>query len=347
MSFVMTTNKNARQFRWCSIALLTLGMCSGAVASSPSDPQCPSGNFAEFAQVFSSQPEIQKASIASSVQELRVVADGDKPKVVQRNIKALDAAELNVLVPENAAASSLTIKVDLPNKLIVRDQAGKFLKVFVFKHGDCWVLDRVEDWSLENVSDVVSRTEKLLPGQRELRKGAWFDRLANHASPESGVYLYAAALDSYLAGAQEGSPQAALAAAGISLSGQAPRLDNSKIVDLLIAASKSIPDAGVTLANFYCDEGEYDDKHVCINPQQSMAALESAASRGSVDALSQLGEVYEVGTVVPADLPRAMACYQEVQKKDPESGTRGVDHLAAQGVVADNSIQCLKAGSFR
>ncbi|MFC6692711.1 hypothetical protein ACFQD2_19330 [Pseudomonas lini] len=115
----------------------------------------------------------------------------------------------------------------------------------------------------------------------------------------------------------------------------------------MIAASKSIPDAGVTLANFYCDEGEYDDKQVCINPQLSMAALESAASRGSVDALSQLGEVYEVGTVAPADLPRAMACYQEVQKKDPESGTRGVDHLAAQGVVADNSIQCLKAGSFR
>lgn len=78
-----------------------------------------------------------------------------------------------------------------------------------------------------------------------------------------------------------------------------------------------------------------------------MDTLENAASRGSVAALSQLGEVYEAGTVVPADLPRAMACYREVQKTDPESGTRGVDHLAAQGVVADNSIQCLKAGSIR
>ncbi len=81
----------------------------------------------------------------------------------------------------------------------------------------------------------------------------------------------------------------------------------------------------MTLANFfYCDEGEYDDKQVCINPQLSMAALESAASRGSVDALSQLGEVYEVGTVAPADLPRAMACYQEVQKKRILSPAREV-----------------------
>lgn len=343
----MTTNKHVRLVKWCSIALLTLGMHTGAFASSSIDAQCPSDDFTEFVKVFASQPEIQKAFIASPVQEIRVVFDVDKPKVVKRKLKTLDATELSVLIPEKAAESNLTIKVDLPDKVIVRDQAGRFLKIFVFKKDNCWVLSRVEDWSLENVLEGVARTEKLSPGERELKKGVWFDRLANHASPESGVYLYAAALDSYLAGAEQGSPQAALSAAGISLSGQAPRLDNTKILDLLVAASKGIPGAGVTLANFYCDEGEYDDKHVCINPQQSMAALESAARRGSVDALIQLGEVYDVGTVVPADPPRAMACYLEVQKMDSEAGTRGVDHLASKGVVADNSTQCLKAGSFR
>jgi hypothetical protein len=347
MKFVIRTNKNVRQLKWFSLVLLTLGMHTGAFGSSSIDAQCPSDDFAEFVKFFASQPEIQKAFIASPVEEIRVVFDGDKPKVVKRKLKTLDATELSVLIPEKAGGSDLTIKVELPNKVIVRDETGGFLKIFVFKKDNCWVLSRVEDWSLENVLEGVAGTEKLSPGERELKKGVWFDRLANHASPESGVYLYAAALDSYLAGAQQGSPQAALSAAGISLSGQAPRLDNTRILDLLVTASKSIPDAGVTLANFYCDEGEYDDKHVCINPQQSMAALESAARRGSVDALIQLGEVYEVGTVVPADLPRAMACYLEVQKMDSEVGTRGVDHLAAQGVVADNSTQCLKAGSFR
>lgn len=342
----MTKNKHIRQLKWVSIALLTLGVCSGAFASSSSDLQCPSDNFAGFVKVFSSEPEVQKSFTTSPVQELQVTADGEKPKVVERSLKTLDPAGLKVLVPENAAESKLTIQIKLPNKLIVRDQAGEFLKIFIFKHGDCWSLHRVEDWSLEAVMDAVARTEKLSPGERELKKGAMFDRLVNLASPESGVYLYAAALDSYLAGAQQGSAQAAYAAAGISLSGQAPRLENAKILDLLITAFNSIPDAGLTLADFYCDEGEYDDRRVCINPQKSIATLENAARRGSTNALLLLGEVYEVGNVVPVDLPRAMACYQEAKKSGLESGTRAVDRLAVQGVVADSSIQCLKAGSF-
>lgn len=345
MKFVMTTNRNVSQFKWCSIALLTLGMCSGAFASSSSDPQCSSENFAEFVKAFSAQPEIQKAFVTSPVQELRVVADGDEAKVVERDLKALDADELSVLAPENAAKSNLTIQVDLPNKVIVRDQVGAFLKIFIFKHGDCWALSRIEDWSLEKAIDAVAGTEKLSPGDKEFKKGAMFDRLVNQASPESSVYLYTSELNSYLAGARQGSAQAAFAAAGISLSGQAPRLDNAKILDLLITASKSIPEAGLTLADFYCDEGEYDDKHVCINPQQSIAALEDAARQGSNDALTRLGEVYETGTVLPTDLPRAMACYQEAQKNGLES--RGLVRLASQGVVAGNSIQCLKAGSSR
>ena len=144
----MTTNKHVRLVKWSSIALLTLGMHTGAFASSSVDAQCPSDDFAEFVKVFASQPEIQKVFIASPVQEIRVVFDGDKPKVVKRKLKALDAAALSVLVPENAAESNLTINIDLPNKVIVRDQVGGFLKVFVFKHDDCWVLNRVEDWSL-------------------------------------------------------------------------------------------------------------------------------------------------------------------------------------------------------
>jgi hypothetical protein len=341
----MTANKHIRLVKWYSIVLLTLGMHSGAFASSSIDAQCPSEDFEAFVEVFASQPEIQTAFTDSPVQEIRVVFDGDKPKVVKRKLKTLDPAELSVLIPEKAAELNLTIKVELPDKVIVRDGVGGFLKIFAFKHTNCWVLSSVEDWSLENVLEGVARTESFTPGERELKKGVWFDRLANHASPESGVYLYASALDSYLAGAQNGSPRAALSAAGISLSGQAPRLDNTKILDLLMMASKSIPDAGLTLADFYCDEGEYDDEHACINPQLSMTALEDAVRKGSNIALTRLGEVYETGTLQPADLPRAMACYQEAKKNGLES--RGVARLADQGVVANNSIQCLKAGSFR
>lgn len=342
--FVMTTNKYV--MKWFSIALLSLGMSSGAYASSSNATQCPSSDFVEFVKAFSSEPEIQKAFIAPSVKHVHVTADGKIPKVVERSLNAIDADELKVLLPENAAAANLIIQIKVPNRVIVRDEAGHFLKIFVFKRGDCWVLNRVEDWTLDAVMNEITQSEKLTPGELELKKGVIFDRLVNKASPDSGIYLYAAALDSYLDGARKGSPKAAIAAAGISLSGQAPRLENSKLLELFIQASKSIPDAGLGLSMFYCDEGNYDNERPCISPEKSMAALENAAQRGSINALVRLGEVYETGAVVPSDLPRAMACYQEAQRKDPESSKPSVERLATQGIVRNPSIKCIKAGSL-
>jgi hypothetical protein len=347
MKFVMTTNKHVRQTSWFSMALLSLGISSCAFASSPNDNQCPSGNFAEFVKAFSSEPEVQKDFIESPVKHVHVTADGKIPKVVERSLNTIAGNELKVLLPENAAKSNLKIEIKLPNRVIVRDEAGHFLKIFVFKHGDCWGLNQVEDWTLDAVMDEITQSEKSMPGELELKKGVIFDRLVNKASPESGIYLYAAALDSYLDGARKGSAQAAAAAAGISLAGQSPRLENAKILDLLVQASNSIPDVAVTLALFYCDEGDYESKRACIDPQKSIATLESASTRGSTQALIRLGEVYEGDTVVPSDLPRAVACYREAQKSDLEATTLAIDRLAAKGVVMDNSIQCIKAGSFR
>lgn len=343
----MTTNRYVRQMKWFSIVLLCWGMTSGAFASSSSTAQCPSGNFADFVKVFASEPETQKAFIASPLKHIHVIADGKIPKVVERSLGSISADELKVLLPENAAKLGLTIETKVPDRVVVRDEAGHFLKIFVFKHGDCWTLNRLEDWAIDAVMEEITQSEKLAPGELELKKGVIFDRLVNKASPESGIYLYAAVLDSYLDGARKGSAQAAVAAAGISLSGQAPRLENAKILDLFIQASTSIPDAGLALSRFYCDEGEYDYERPCTNPEKSIATLESAAQRGSTKALLRLGEVYETGNVVPSDRPRAMACYQEAQKKDPESSKPSVERLATEGVVTNHSIQCIKAGSFR
>lgn len=342
----MTTNRYVRQMKWFSIVLLCWGMTSGAFASSSSTAQCPSGNFADFVKVFASEPETQKAFIASPVKHVHVIADGKIPKVVERSLGSISADELKVLLPENAAKLDLTIETKVPDRVVVRDEAGHFLKIFLFKHSDCWALNRVENWAIDAVMEEITQSEKLTPGELELKKGVIFDRLVNKASPESGIYLYSAALDSYLDGARKGSAQAAFAAAGISLSGQAPRLENSRIVALLIQASEQVPDAGLTLADFYCDEGEYDESHGCINPRESIATLEHAARLGSTNALIRLGEVYEAGALVAADLPRAMACYRNIQKTDPKTATALVERLAARGVVSDNSIQCFEAGSF-
>ncbi|MBK5377528.1 sel1 repeat family protein [Pseudomonas sp. TH43] len=339
----MTTNKFV--MKWFSIALLSLGMSSGAYASSSNATQCPSSDFAEFVKAFSSEPEIQKAFIAPPVKHVYVTVDGKIPKVVERSLNAIDADELKVLLPENAASLNLKIEIELPNRVIIRDEKGHFLKIFVFKHDNCWALTRVEDWTLDAVMEEITQSEKMTPGELELKKGVIFDRLVNKASPESGIYLYAAVLDSYLDGARKGSAQAAVAAAGISLSGMAPRLDNEEILSLLIQAYNSIPDVAVALALFYCDEGDYEVKRACINPQKSIATLEGAAKRGSTRVLIRLGEIYEGDTVVPSDLPRALACYREAQKTMPQAVTRQFDRLVARG-ISDNSIQCIKAGSL-
>lgn len=312
--------------------LLAFGLSSDALAM-----QCPSESFADFAKAFSAKPDIRHAFTASPVQKLKVAVDGNRPRVMHQNLPVLDAGELNVL----STKSGLALQVMLPNKLIARDPAGTILKIFTFKRSDCWVLSGVEDWSLEEVLDAQAQTIELPPKERALRRGAMFDDLGNQAHSDSSAQLYEAALNSYLDGAQKGSAQAAFAAASISLSGQAPELATSEIFELLIIASKEVPDAGIALAEFYCDEGKYDQSRFCINPGKSLDALEGAARLGSADALVKLGDSYETGRLVAKNLPRAMACYLKAVNSDHESGRRGVTRLYTQGVVANNSILCL------
>ncbi|MPQ84268.1 sel1 repeat family protein [Pseudomonas sp. MAFF 730085] len=318
-----------------SVRVLVLLACgSGSVAVAAS---CPSDDFAAFVKEFSATPEVRQAFSASPLLKLEVAADGSKPRVIQKRITSLDADELNVF----SLKSGLIVQVKLPNRLIARDQQGSVLKILTFKHSDCWVVNRLEDWSLETVLDAQAQASALPADERALRRGAMFNDLGIYVQSDSSAQLYEAALDSYLDGAQKGSAEAAFAAASISLSGQAPQLATPRIYDLLITASNRIADAGVALAEFYCDEGEYDKSRACINPQKSLASLEGAARQGSASALIQLGESYETGKLVSRDLPRAMACYLDVEKSQREIGARAVARLAMQGVAANSAIQCL------
>ncbi|WP_258041320.1 hypothetical protein [Pseudomonas syringae] len=89
-----------------------------------------------------------------------------------------------------------------------------------------------------------------------------FNQLGMEIQSQLSAQLYVSALDSYLDGAEQGSADAAFAAAAISLSGQAPGLENTKILRLLIDASKSGPEVEVALADFYCNEGEHISKKI-------------------------------------------------------------------------------------
>jgi hypothetical protein len=339
--FVMTRNNRVRQFKLQCLALLAFGLCSGAFAAQSSTVQCPSDNFTDFVKAFSTRPEVQQAFIASPLVEQTVIATASKPRVVERKSQAFDLQSLAMLAPDNIAKSGLSMQVQLPNYVIVRDDNGEVLKIFTFKHNDCWLLTRAEDWSLETVLDVQSPKSKTSPGERALKRGALYNQLGSDTESSSSSQLYISALNSYLHGADQGSAEAAFAAAGISLSGQAPRLENARILQLLELAAKSVPEAGIALADFYCDEGNYEETRACVSPEKSLGALVNSAQLGSADARVQLGGAYETGAIVPVDLPRAMACYQEADRKGNEAGARGVERLSTQGITANNSIHCL------
>lgn len=337
----MTRSNRVRHLKLQCLALLAFGVCSEVFATQPISARCPSDNFADFVKEFSAKPEVQQAFIASPVIEQTVIATGSKPRAVQRQLKALSIQGLAMLSPDNIAESELSMQVQLPNQVFVRDHDGEVLKIFTFKHRDCWELARVEDWSLEKVLSALDAKFNASPGVRALKRGALYNQLAIETESSASTQLYISALNSYLNGADQGSAEAAYAAAGISLSGQAPRLSNEKILDLLLSASKSVPDAGVTLAGFYCDEGNYEETRACVSPGKSLEALVMAARLGSGDALIQLGAAYETGAIVSADLPRAMACYQQAEKAGHDAAALSIERLNTQGIVANNTIHCL------
>lgn len=335
IKFAMKGNERMKSYGFKFLILFILGTSPDAFAV-----ECPTHDFVEFIKEFSTNPEVQRAFTASPVVQQTVDQRGSAYRMVPRSLETLDA--LNLLPPafENAQKPNLNVTVQLPNQVYIRDNKGKFLKILTFNHRDCWMLYHIENWSLEKVLDAQDPSGKLSLAARAFKRGELFNQLAMETQSESSAQLYLSAFDSYLDGAEQGSAEAAFAAAAISLSGQAPRLENTKILGLLIDASKSVPEAGLALADFYCNEGESEETRACLNPEKSLDALLTAARSGAPSALIQLGSTYEVGAIVPNDLPRAMACYEEAEKGGHEAASSNVERLRNQGITVDNDTHC-------
>ncbi|KAA0988566.1 sel1 repeat family protein [Pseudomonas sp. ANT_J12] len=323
------------------LAWWALVMSSAAFAAEPGAVLCPSANFVEFVTAFTANPDTQPAFVASPVMELSVVSTGSKPLVVQRQVATLAPRSLTELSADYIAKSGLSLQVQLPNYVFVRDHKGEVLKAFTFKFGDCWKLVRVEDWSLEKVLSEQQGELRAAPGARALKRGALYDKLTNESGYPADVQLYVSSLDSYLDGAAQGNDQAAYAAASVSLSGQAPRLDNSKILELLSQGSRTLAQASHALSGFYCDEGEYGDPRPCADPAKSLAALKRSAAQGSPYALNDLGSAFQRGTLGIQDSPRALACYLAAANMGQEDSRTNAEQLSTQGIQVDPAKPCL------
>jgi len=296
---------------------------------------CPAESFLDFVKEFEDQAEVRQAYVHKPLTMQDVLVQGDQAMV--RSTKVADPTDKLETVFALQKNKGLKVDVERPDRVTMRDGNGEVLIILIFEQKDCWKLTRIEDWSLGQRLSTAKASD---PAAVALKRGAIYSHLAGETPSDSLIALYASALDSYLYGAHMGSAKAAYAAAGLSLSGQAPRLANERIQQLLETAAKSEAEAGITLAYFYCDAGESGTNRPCANPEKALQALEDIARLDPNAALMELGNAYASGDVTTQDMSRALACYLEAQAKGATDLDGVIADLKAKGAAAQESVHC-------
>jgi len=316
--------------------VLVAVFCTNGLINDANAAPCPAEKFDEFTKSFIQNTETRQTHIKQPLTLQRVVVNGDQVSVTSRKTKDSTREVEKVFALQKS--NELNVEVNFPDRLTLRDDKGESLIILLFEQENCWELEKIEDWSLGQHLPPGNTND---PAAVAVKRGNLYDRLAVETPSNSRVALYASALDSYLYGASLGSAKAAYLAAGISLSGQAPRLPNSLIQSLLETASRSEPEAGLTLASFYCDEGEPSDDHPCGNPEKSLKALQYSARLGSSAALVELGSAYAAGEITERDALRALACFQQAKAKGVHGLQPSIEALRTAGAEPSNTVDCL------
>lgn len=332
----MTSSLGARLTQQMASATLIMTIGATGLMLSSSASACTFKNFNDFTLAFQSQSGVRQQHIHNPLVAQQVQIQGSEPNTKTNEIDHPNAAVEQIFALQKS--DELSVSSSAPDRMILRDNKGETLFILLFDADNCWKLNRIENWSLGKEQALADAAES---AHAATQRGEIYNRLANETPSDSSIALYASALDSYLHAAELGSAKAAYLAAGISLSGQAPRLDNQQIQSLLETASQSEPDAGLTLANFYCDEGEYGESRPCENPEKSLEALKRSAHLGSQVALIELGSIYASGSITERNPQRALACYQEAQLKGAEGLRPSIDDLKANGVETSSTVHCL------
>lgn len=324
------------RFHLALSTVLVAIFCTNGLLNDANAASCPAEKFDEFTKSFIQNAETRQVHIKNPLVLQQVSVKGDQASVVSS--KALDPNREVDKVFALKKSNELNVEVSLPGRVTLRDDKGESLIILLFEQNNCWELEKIEDWSLGKRIFTDNSND---PAAVAIKRGGLYEHLAVETPSNSLVALYASALDSYLYGASLGSAKSAFLAAGISLSGQAPRLPNSLIQSLLETASRSEPEAGLTLASFYCDEGELSENRPCMNPEKSLQALQDSARQGFSIALVELGSAYVTGGITERDPLRALACFQEAKSMGIHGLEPSIEALRAEGFETIKNVHCL------
>lgn len=310
--------------------------------TSESEATCGTGDFKTFFYRFATDSVLQQASIATPL-TLQTLENGSALKIKLEKLNEKQRPIVLLPPPDQWAQLGLIFEWLPPATVVLRGQQGEYLRTYVFKRRSCWMLSREEDWALGG-SKLSTDSSLKMDAESCLRRAKAYELSTSFAQHTPARALFAASLDSYLCAAGAGSLEASYTAASLSLSGQAPRLKNDRIEMLFTAAAEQLPEAALTLANFYCDQGDYTQQQPCLRPKKAEQAMIKSARLGSTDALNQLGRAFEIGSLGTQDTQRALACYQAAASKGLQLAEKNAKRLSEQGVRNEQNISCLSAG---
>jgi hypothetical protein len=327
-----------------AMAVFTASLLSLFHGSAYAD-ECPSEDFSQFLPAFSANAETQQRLTAMTVKSLVLKPEGEggalEPQTTEINSSTLAFPLMAPLATDKTDGVEVETIDDSHVNVVDKRAGNSNIKIFNFSRQACWVLEGVENWSI-NDKDLVEATTPTLSTAENFcyQRARTYGRLGGLDKYSLTGELFEAALENYLCAAASGDPQASLSAASLSLSGMASQLETEKVEALFKAAATTLASGASALSTFYCYGNDTDPEGPCQHPEEAERELIRAASMGSSDAQNKLGDTFETGRLVTKDASRALDCYRLAASKGNAIALSNLTRLKSQTADATETSHC-------
>jgi hypothetical protein len=325
--------KNKVSFAVAALASIFVSFSyTSASATEDSENICPSKNFSLFFLEFSAKADTQKRFSLDNVKVMTLKQKGDSEQV-EPFITDVNSSELKfpVALPVESFKDKdiQVVRIDEATIRVVDKRAGNSgIKTYTFKLNSCWVLSSLESWAISPENFKPPRKNDMSESESFLFQRAMaFSWLGWAQKYELTAELFQASMDNFLLAASNGNPEASLAAAGLSYSGMAPKLEDEKLESLYKAAARTLPAGAEGLSYVYCYGNDLAGNGPCKNPIQAEQAIISSAKLGSAEGANTVGEYFETGKLVTNDISRAIACYQLAAQRGNSDAVKNLERL--------------------
>ncbi|HHS7807577.1 tetratricopeptide repeat protein [Pseudomonas putida] len=327
-----------------AMAVFTASLLSLFHGSAYAD-ECPSEDFSQFLPAFSTNAETQQRLTAMTIKSLVLKPEGEggtlEPQTTEINSSTLAFPLMAPLATDKTDGVEVETIDDSHVNVVDKRAGNSNIKIFNFSRQACWVLEGVENWSI-NDKDLVEATTPTLSTAENFcyQRARTYGRLGGLDKYSLTGELFEAALENYLCAAASGDPQASLSAASLSLSGMASQLETEKVEALFKAAATTLASGASALSTFYCYGNDTDPEGPCQHPEEAERELIRAASMGSSDAQNKLGDTFETGRLVTKDASRALDCYRLAASKGNAIALSNLTRLKSQTADATETSHC-------